>query len=136
MFQFIGQGEFAEVYTDGVRAYKHYKTEEVTPNLLIQNSITCSPRAYSFENKILVQELILGVPIHCAKKVNLESLRNIGKELKQSGISHNDINSGNIIVDKEGNCFLIDFDLASYGNNPEDYEMLERIEKFYASKSI
>lgn len=93
------------------------------------------PKLLDYEVKkdrvFVALERIPGVLLHDLKSINEELLRKITKDvlktlsdLEARGISHNDVRQWNILVDKKGSAWLIDYGLSGAIKKEDDVQSL------------
>ncbi len=145
--KYLTCGDWASIYVEGDRVYRVFSKEDSTQEKLeqvwsgakLQNSVDYAPKVYSVgkrtDGKIWVEmEYLKGYkPIHETNSCDRETILNLTKLLARDNISHNDINSGNILT-KDNDIKLIDFDTASKGSASKlDKTLITRIANMYAA---
>lgn len=142
----IGKGEWADVYRSGDRIFKAiYKDDsdskmsaKVKTGARLQNKVSkIAPKVYSVglrrDGRIWIEmEYLDGfVPVHNST-IKLEQTKAIASTLAANNIAHNDINSGNILVNGT-EVKIIDFDAATEieGGTQSDRNLLTRIGNFF-----
>lgn len=145
----IGQGEWADVYLLNNKVYRVIFQADSTLEMLnkviegskIQNSLSAiAPEIYSVglrrDGRIWVEMEYLAdyAPIY-ETKADKNKVLSIGDYLKKKGIAHNDINTGNLMINPNGEIKVIDFDTATkkLGGEKSDRVLLNRIASLYAA---
>lgn len=145
----IGTGDWAEVFLKDnkvIRAiYRQDSTmdtlKEMVNSSAVQNQARAAkiaPRVYSVgmrsDGRIYqVQQYLKDYrPIHDTN-IDPRQLEILKRKLARNNISHNEINSGNILVNSRGRVKLVDFDTAAIkeGGSQGDRDLIDRIGNLY-----
>lgn len=141
---YLTSGEWGDVFVRGNRVFKAIYLADSTFDKLnqirlastLQNTFPNAPKVYSLgmrlDGRIWIEmdylqgyQNIEDVP--CNKILILSLI----KQLQQANISHNDVNSRNIMTNGS-HCMLVDWDDAtSFNNKSMDSNLITRIANFY-----
>jgi len=113
---------FGIFYCGRKLSYKYSDGVKIQKNLYCKHSD--GTQIYENNDIFIVQEKKYAKNLSDTKIFTVEMLHKLFGILiilEKNGIYHNDINVGNILVDKNGNIYLIDFGLASFMFNDKRY---------------
>ncbi len=116
---------FAKIFIEDKLKYKNKLNNEINLNKILKEfSFLPKIRDYSIEDSFIIYDYIDGKTLNLYKNLDDNMIINVLivvagclEKLHSKNIVHCDIKSENIMIDREGNIFFIDFENANFINN-------------------